>query len=273
MKCKICDGATRHVFDLPAMKVTGGDLIPHNDDGRLAHFYECEQCRFLFSDIKDAEQGFYEHDYLQKSYLPEPGSEIQYMRLLHLAAQLLDKPLWECRILDFGCGMAHFVKTARTYLGMSVFGFDLAHNNTDDPAERDEFIFSSPPPDLRFDIIVSREVVEHFTDPRGSFALMKRLLKPGGVIAFQTNLYQPGEHDRTWGYIGPMNGHISLYARETLRALQDQLDVSRVQMWRNHDTVVAWKLRPTPATALGHFWLGLGRRLYERARMLRARYG
>src|SRR5690242_11001339 len=166
MKCKICDGAARHVFDLPAMKVTAGELIPHNDDGRLAHFYECERCRFLFSDIKDAEQGFYETEYLGKSYLPEPGSEIQYMRLLYLAAQLLNKPLWDCRILDFGCGVGHFVKTARTYLGLPIWGFDLAQNAAQATgADVDEHIFSTPP-EQRFDIVVAREVVEHFTDPR-----------------------------------------------------------------------------------------------------------
>lgn len=278
MKCKICERAARHVFDLPALKVTGGDLIPHNDDGRLANFYECEGCRFLFSDIKDAEEGFYEREYLGKSYLPEPGSEIQYMRLLHLAAQLLHKPLWECRILDFGCGLGHFVKTARVYLGLSVYGYDLAQNanevvhGPDNDHAPDEHIFSSPP-EMRFDIIISREVVEHFTDPRGSFHLMKRLLKPGGVIAFQTNLYVPGEHDRTWGYIGPANGHISLYARDTLRELQRQLGVSRLQMWRSHDTVVAWKLRPRIDIAIWQFYLNIGYWVYERARMLRARYG
>jgi SAM-dependent methyltransferase len=273
MKCKICDGAARHVFDLPAMKVTAGDLIPHNDDGRIAPFYECEDCRFLFSDIKDAEDGFYETEYLGNSYLPEPGSEIQYMRLLHLAAQLIHKPLWRCRILDFGCGVGHFVKAGRTYLGLNVWGFDLAQNGTQvTGGEPDPHIFSRPP-DQRFDIVVSREVVEHFTDPRGSFQLMKRLLEPGGVIAFQTNLYLPGKHDRTWDYIGPMNGHISLYARPTLRALQRQLGVSRVQTWSRHDTVVAWKLRRRPDQAIRQFWVGVGYRVYERWRMLRARYG
>ena len=270
MKCKICDGATRHVFDLPALKATGGDLIPLDDDGRLAHFYECERCRFLFSDIKDAEEGFYEHEYAGKSYMPEPGSEIQYMRLLHIATKLVHKPLWDCQILDFGCGLGHFVETARTYLGLSMYGFDLARNTQ--AATEHDHVFSSPP-ELRFDIIVSREVVEHFTDPRGSFALMKRLLKPGGVIAFQTNLYVPDTHDRTWGYIGPLNGHVSLYARESLRVLQEQLGVSRVQMWRSHETVVAWKLRATPAVALAEASRGVARWVYERARMRRARYG
>jgi len=163
----------------------------------------------------------------------------------------------------------------RTYLGLSIWGYDLAQNS-DEVAQSEghapnERIFSSPPA-ARYDIIISREVVEHFVDPRGTFQLMKRLLKPGGVIAFQTNLYVPSEHDRTWGYIGPMNGHISLYSRQSLRALQNQLGVSRMQMWRSHDTVVAWKLRSDPATTLTQFWLGLGRRVYERARNLRARY-
>jgi SAM-dependent methyltransferase len=196
------------------------------------------------------------------------------MRLLHLAAQLIHKPLWNCRILDFGCGLAHFVKTAHTYLGLSIYGYDLAQNtpaHTGEDDELNERVFFTPP-ELRFDIVISREVVEHFTDPRGSFELMKRLLKPGGVIAFQTNLYLPDEHDRSWGYIGPMNGHISLYSRQALRELQRRLGVARVQMWRSHDTVVAWKLRPSPGVAIMQFGLGIAHWVYERARMLRARY-
>jgi SAM-dependent methyltransferase len=267
MNCKICDGATRNIFDLPAMKATGGDLVPANDDGRVAHFYECERCRFLFSDIKDAEDGFYEHGYTGTMYTPEPGSEVQYMRLLHLAAPMLHKPLWACRILDYGCGVGHFVKTARHYVGMDVYGYDLARNAGN---EADEHIFSRVP-DLRFDIIVAREVIEHFVKPRESFETMKRLLKPGGVIAFQTNLYEPGVHDRTWGYVGPLNGHISLYSRAALHALQEQLDVSRIQMWRDHATVVAWKLRPAPIAGLEQAADGLVTWIRERWRMRRAR--
>jgi len=270
MNCKICDGPAPHVFDLPARKATGGDLVPADDDGRLAHFYECERCRFLFSDVKDVDDGFYEHGYTGTMYSPEPGSEIQYMRLIHMATQLLDrKPLWSCRILDYGCGVGHFVKTARQYLGMSVYGYDLAQNGGN---EADDHIFSSLP-DMRFDIIVAREVVEHFVNPRDSFATMKRLLNPGGVIAFQTNLYEPGVHDRTWGYIGPLNGHISLYSKGALRALQDQLDVARIQTWRDHATVVAWKLRPGWLAGTAQALEGWYSRLKERRRMRRARWG
>jgi SAM-dependent methyltransferase len=269
MICKICDGPAPRVFDLPAMKASGGDLLPTNDDGRIAQFYECTRCRFLFSDIKDTEQGFYEHGYTGTLYAPEPGSEIQYMRLLHLAAALLDKPLWSCRILDYGCGVGHFVKTARHYLGMSVYGYDLAQNAGNDDGET---IFSKVP-DLRFDIIVAREVVEHFVHPRESFETMKRLLKPGGVIAFQTNLYVPGRHDRTWGYIGPLNGHVSLYSRGSLRALQERLGVARLQMWQDHATVVAWKLRSGWLATAVQAVRGVLHRFRERRRMRRERYG
>jgi 2-polyprenyl-6-hydroxyphenyl methylase/3-demethylubiquinone-9 3-methyltransferase len=210
-------------------------MIPDDDDGQLATFYECQDCQFLFSDIKDKATDFYEFEFSGGTYQPEPGSEIQYMRLLQLAADLIDRPLHKCDILDFGCADGHFLKTARRHLDLLIFGLDPMRQATAEP-----FIFSTPP-NLRFDIVVSREVVEHLTSPREAFLSMKQLLKPGGAIVFQTALYQPGVNDRSWGYIGPKNGHVSLYSSRALDRLAEMVGASRRSLWNGYLGIQAWQ--------------------------------
>lgn len=219
---------------MPASK-RSGDPRSLDEGGPRANFYECTACRFLFSDILDHTPHFYESEFLC-SYDKEPGSDIQYMRLLSLAAPLLGKPLDQCRVLDFGSGGGEFVDLARQFADLEVWGFDLAL----EPRQR-RYILN----DLshqRFDIVVAREVVEHFTDPLASFRQMRAALKTSGVIAFQTNLYRPGEHGRDWDYIGAQNGHISLYSEGALAILRRELGVSDLRVWRDFPTIAAWRV-------------------------------
>lgn len=230
--CKICGGEARFIFDMPETKGTG-DPESLNNQGPRANFYECGSCRFLFSDVLDNKPQFYETEFLQ-GYDKEPGSEVQYMRLLAMAAPLLGKPLCECRVLDFGSGSGAFVEMARRYIELEICGFDLALGPRQRPHILNDLTHE------RFDIVAAREVVEHFTDPLASFRQMRAALKRRGVITFQTNLYRPGEHGRDWDYIGAQNGHISLYSEGALAALQKELGVVAVEVWRSFPTVAAW---------------------------------
>jgi 2-polyprenyl-3-methyl-5-hydroxy-6-metoxy-1,4-benzoquinol methylase len=238
MNCKICGHSSRLVFEMPASKATGdpGSLF---GGGPQAQFYECRSCRFLFSDVLDNKPQFYEHEFLC-SYDKEPGSDIQYMRLLAMAASILKKPLYECRVLDFGSGAGEFVQLARQYADFEVWGFDLARPSCRRPHIIDDLSGQ------RFDIVVAREVVEHFTDPLAGFRQMRAALKDRGAIAFQTNLYRPGIDGRDWDYIGPRNGHVSLYSEQSLRFLQKKLGVEAVAQWKNRPTVAAWRIARDP---------------------------
>lgn len=236
MRCKICGGPTRHLFDLPALKATGGPLVPVDDDGRIAAFHRCEDCAFLFTPAMDeASATLYESNFSGVTYHPEEGSELQYLRLVHLAAGLLDRSAERCRILDFGCGVGHFTRHARRHLGLEVEGFDTARQ-----AEPVPFIHATLPAP-GYDVVVAREVVEHFTDPIASFRAMAGLLRPGGVLAFQTSLYEPDEHGRDWGYIGPRNGHISLFSAAALDRVAAAVGAVR-RITNGYGGIQAWQI-------------------------------
>jgi SAM-dependent methyltransferase len=72
-----------------------------------------------------------------------------------------------------------------------------------------------------FDLIVSFEVLEHVADPRGAFAAMARLLRPGGVAYHDYNPFfsQIGGHslatlDFPWGHVRLDAEDVERYLRE-----------------------------------------------------------
>ncbi len=51
-----------------------------------------------------------------------------------------------------------------------------------------------------YDYIVCCEVIEHFNNPQQSFALLRRLLRPGGRLFCMTLLYSPEININKWFY-------------------------------------------------------------------------
>jgi hypothetical protein len=69
---------------------------------------------------------------------------------------------------------------------------------------------------------------------------MRDFLKPGGAVAFQTAEYSH-ECGRDWWYVGPDNGHISLYSRGALDHIFKQLGGRSRTFWREYPGVQAWQ--------------------------------
>jgi len=113
------------------------------------------------------------------------------------------------RILDYGGGGGLLAD------GLRTAGFPEVESY-------DPFVpLHASRPAGRFDCVVCFEVVEHSTDPEGTFTDMMDFLAEPGLILFSTVL-QPEDIDRqglNWWYAGPRNGHVSLYSRESLQAL------------------------------------------------------
>jgi len=97
------------------------------------------------------------------------------------------------RVLDAGCG--RYLKFSRELSDSAqVVGIDL--ESTLDTANR-QFPFgirgdlaALPFPDATFDMVISRSVVEHLSDPRRVFREFNRVLRPGGrVVIITPNKY------------------------------------------------------------------------------------
>lgn len=235
VRCKVCGESAKPAFALPSSKLTG-QPIPELPSDCL--YYECEQCHFLFATIHDRgdHAALYDESYWASQDPDWHGRVSQTLRLVLLASRLLSAEPWQLRVLDFGCGMGTFVQTARESLDLKVWGTDIIR-----PRFGVEH-FVEAPPERSFDLVVACEVIEHLADPLGAMQRIRRWLVNGGVFAFQTAYYDRACCARDWWYLGPANGHISLYSPEALDRLFAALGGTARIRWNSYAGVQAWRL-------------------------------
>ena len=232
--CKICEADALLHFGLPYSKKTGHEIPDEPDD---CWYYQCSNCGFLFSDVIDnqiSHTEIYDDDYWANQDPDWYGRVAETFRLVALSNELLNIRLDRAEILDFGCGMGGFVEIGRNNLQLNVWGTDIIP-----PKVGKEWFL----PDLgekKFDIIVSCEVVEHLPDPASIFKTIRSHLKPRGVFAFQTAYWDGDCLDRTWWYLGPNNGHISLYSPQSLTHLYTSMQGSARRLWNDYPGLQAW---------------------------------
>ncbi len=101
------------------------------------------------------------------------------------------------RLLDVGCGPGTItVDLAARVAPGEVIGFDVAGDviaRADALLERDgaptnctftvDDVYAIDHPDASFDVVHAHQVLQHLTDPVAALVEMRRVLKPGGVLA------------------------------------------------------------------------------------------
>jgi SAM-dependent methyltransferase len=98
-------------------------------------------------------------------------------------------------LLDAGCGRT--VPVLRKYLGRArrLIGIELV-SFSDVPPGIETYnadLSDMPLPDASVDLIMSRSVFEHLTDPAAVYKEFARVLRPGGVLVFLTaNMWDYG---------------------------------------------------------------------------------
>lgn len=235
-KCKLCGSDAPVQFGLPYSKKTGHDIPDEPDD---CWYYQCSRCTFLFTDAIDHQDDhgtIYDDTYWNEQDPDWYGRVSETFRLCALSNELLNTRLDRAEILDFGCGIGGFIEMGRKSLNLNVWGTDII------PPKVGKEWFLPDLGDRKFDIIVSCEVIEHLPHPRPVFDKIRSHLKPGGVFAFQTAQWAP-DQGRDWWYLGPNNGHISLYSADGLtHVFKDMRGVKR-RMWNDYHGVQAWQFR------------------------------
>jgi SAM-dependent methyltransferase len=233
LRCKICGAPARVAFALPRSKFTGRPIPDAPDD---CPHYRCSRCNFLFCTHLDHvdNASIYDETYWATQDADWSGRINQTLRLVLLANFLLHKDPSDLVVLDFGCGMGCFVESARRDLQMQAFGTDLIR-----PKFGVEW-FVPVPSRGGYDIVVACEVIEHLNQPCEAFAGIARALKRPGVFAFQTAYFDPAACDRSWWYLGPANGHISLHSAQSLDVAARELGVARRVRWAGYPGIQAW---------------------------------
>jgi SAM-dependent methyltransferase len=174
------------------------------------YYRRCGSCGFLFSDSFDhgTDVDFQRHIYNDDYLTVDPDyAERRPAGSAGLVARLFGANKASLHVLDYGGGSGKMSELLRTD------GFPFVE--TYDPFTPEHARL----PDTTFDLVTCFETLEHLTDPKTGIAeITARVARPGLVLF--TTLVQPADFDRqrmTWWYIGPRNGHISLFSRRALQ--------------------------------------------------------
>lgn len=238
--CKICRGPSPlfGVVDFHKSCVEAqGKRLPLS--GRPIYYRRCTMCGFAFTDEFDdwSADAFLEYIY-NSGYIYVDPDYVSARPLSNATAvaDTLRAARESIAILDFGGGNGAFASHLVSQ-GFSATTYDPFSGFTERPSRR-------------FDFITCFEVMEHTPFPARTAAEMCDLLADEGVILFST-LTQPADFDQQqlhWWYAGPRNGHVSLYSRESLAILFQQLGL---QLFSISDLVhVAFRKLPAFAAHL-----------------------
>ena len=234
MACKLCGAPSTLRFGLPHRKKAA---LPIPDEPDDCFYYQCEACNFLFTPALDADDHteIYDETYWNTQDPDWYGRVGETFRLVALANELLQARLENLEILDFGCGIGGFIDMSHRSFGLNVWGTDIIP-----PKVGKDYFLPQPITSKKFDVITACEVIEHLPDPRATFNTIRGLLKSPGVFAFQTAQWDPNALGRDWWYLGPGNGHISLYSREGLDHVFKAMKGSNRRIFRDYPGIQAW---------------------------------
>ena len=208
--CKICGGvaALYGVVDFhKCCEELRGFRLPLS--GVPVYYRRCEICGFLFTDAFDDwnDEQFKTHIYNDEYHSVDPDYQTARPRSnADVVARLWASIKAETRVLDYGGGNDTFCRVLRER------GFPVAV--TYDPMVPE---YAQRPPE-KFDLITSFETLEHLPNPLDGIALMIECAADPGLIFYST-LVQPADFDKhglAWWYVGPRNGHISIFTKQAL---------------------------------------------------------
>jgi hypothetical protein len=216
MPCKICGGSARlyGVVDFARnCEIPNGIKLPLI--GTPIYYRRCGSCGFLFTDAFDDwdDYQFKTHIYNDAYHSIDPDYISDRPRSnAEVVTRLWGPHKTETRVLDYGGGNDVFCTTLRTN------GFPMAV--TYDPMVPEY----ARRPDNKFELVTCFETLEHLPNPRAGIAQITEFVADPGAILF-TTLLLPGDFDvqrLNWWYVGPRNGHVSMFSRHALTAAWDQ---------------------------------------------------
>jgi SAM-dependent methyltransferase len=173
------------------------------------YYRRCASCGFLFTDAFDAwsEDEFKAHIYNEAYQAMDPDYRDGRPRSnAEGVVRLWGEHRSGMRVLDFGGGNDVFCAVLRDA------GFPTAV--TYDPMVPEY----ARRPEEKFDLVTCFEALEHMPDPNAGIASILECVAEPGLIFYSTYA-QPTDFDKyglAWWYIGPRNGHVSIFSREAL---------------------------------------------------------
>ena len=210
--CKICGGEARPlgVVDFNrSCEDARGLRLPRT--GVPVQYHQCGPCGLVFTDTFDdwSQADFEAHIYnaayetVDPDYVAKRPGAMAESTISAFAAAKDDLD-----ILDYGGGNGRFAEL------MVAAGFRCETYDPFTPR-------FAPRPDRRFNLVTCFETLEHMPDPPAGVSDITDLVADGGAVLFAT-LVQPPDFAKItlgWWYVGPRNGHVTLYSRDALARL------------------------------------------------------
>lgn len=238
--CKVCGGAS------PLFGVTDFNRSCEELRGRFlplagapVYYRRCEACGLIFTDAFDdwSQADFEAHIYNDRYIDVDPdyleARPINMAGAVHGAFQASAASL---RVLDYGGGNGRMADELRRRGFASVTTYDPFS-----PAFRER-------PQGRFDLVTCFETLEHMPDPVAGAADIMSFLADDGLLIAAT-LLQPKDILQArmgWWYIGPRNGHLTLFTHAALGRLLGRHGLTTVS--RSANLHLAYRRAP-PAFA------------------------
>ncbi len=175
-------------------------------------YYQCAHCLSIFVDPRcyvskeDEKKRYQEHN----NDIENPNYQKFVAPIINEVERRFGK---EHRGLDFGAGTGPVIAKL---LGEKKYVIDLY----------DPFFWNNPEKlEEKYDYIVCCEVMEHFHFPDKEFALLKSLLKPGGVLFCMTDIYSEEIDFKTWYYKDDIT-HVFFYHRNAIEWIHSKFKFS-----------------------------------------------
>jgi hypothetical protein len=219
-RCKICGNASPLFgvvdFHKSCIEAQGKRL---HLSGRPIYYRRCSACGVLFTGEFDdwSVEAFRKHVYNNDYAVVDPDyGAVRPASNAKVIEQAFHASREKLSILDYGGGNGALARQ------LEEQGFRAM---TYDP-----FSEFSARPAGRFNLITCFEVMEHSPFPEKTVSDMSQLLADPGLILF-TTLTQPANFDELglqWWYVGPRNGHVSVYSRQSLAILFEKAGLQLV---------------------------------------------
>ena len=119
--------------------------------------------------------------------------------------------------LDFGSGTGPVASYLLSKEGHKMSLFDIFFQNDPEVLE------------IKYDFILSCEVIEHFTSPSSEFEMLKKCMKPGARLYLNTHMI-PSEVDLNNWYYAKDPTHIFFYRPQTFEYIKKTYGFSRVRV-------------------------------------------
>ncbi|MFC3078970.1 class I SAM-dependent methyltransferase [Phenylobacterium terrae] len=211
--CKVCGSSAEFFgvqdFNRSCEEVRGQTLPP---SGLAIAYRRCGACGLLFTDAFDdwSDEDFAAHIYNAAYGEVDPDFEVKRpVSNVAAVAPVFQAVREELEILDYGGGNGRFAEEMRGAGYPLTRTYDRFH-----PAH-------SVRPEGRFGLVTCFETIEHMPDPVAGAADIAAFVADDGLLIISTLLQPPDiEQQRMdWWYIGPRNGHVTLFTQQALAVL------------------------------------------------------